>query len=957
MNKKSILAMSVAAALSSMALSPIVVADNTTAVVRGTVQDGAGTTVEVVDTSRGVSRSYDITDGRFQFRSLQPGTYEVRVVRDGNTVDTQIVTVALGGEANVVMAGSAQAMEEVVVMGERRQAADTALAEQGIVISAEDLALLPVARDLNSVALLAPGVSRGDNAFGSNVSFSGSSVAENTTYVNGLNITNFRNGLGFSEVPFEAYSQFEVKSGGYGAKYGRSTGGVINAIIKSGTNDFQVGASAYLEKPMGDKEETYASNTARNTYGENNFNIFASGALIEDRLFFYALAQQKEYDGESYGKLSGRAFKSSESTTFWLANLQGYITDNHRIELLAFNDEADFITDTFEYDYPTDTLDANLGQSINSTGGMNWVATYVGQLTNDLELQVKVGENEQNRTSLPATAVYPVVYNYDGGFQAQGLWTDFTVSEGTDTRKMARVDLSWDFGDHFIEAGFDYEKNTTIDQTVLSGGAYYLKDPTGVYNASVIGSERPNYRLRTYNNGGSFDVETSALYLSDTWRVTDNVTLELGVRNETFTNFNANGEEFISMENQWAPRFAARWDVNDRSNVFATLGMYYLPVASNTNARLSGGETYIHEYFAWDGVSVDPVTDAPINGGALLETVTFADGSVPDTRSLTDVNIEPMYQSEIMLGYQYLLNDEWTLGVTGVYRELQTSIEDVAIDAAVIDYYNSTGSWDSSLVGGSSVEEVFTGFHQYVLTNPGNDMTVYIPEMEEFVDLTKSQLGYPDAERKYTALEFSFARDMVDNWTVSGSYVLASSEGNNEGYVRSDNGQDDAGLTTNFDQPGLTDFAYGKLPNDRLHTFKAYGLYQLDMGLNLSANFVFQTGRPKNCFGIHPTDAFAAEYGDESFYCYNPETGVSDPSPRGSKGRTDNVYSLDLGASYTFDFNHSELRVGLDVFNVFHNQAITEVNESEPRANEYYGLPTSYQRGRSARFSVNYLFH
>jgi hypothetical protein len=385
--------------------------------------------------------------------------------------------------------------------------------------------------------------------------------------------------------------------------------------------------------------------------------------------------------------------------------------------------------------------------------------------------------------------------------------------------------------------------------------------------------------------------------------------------------------------------------------------MYYLPVASNTNARLSGGETYIHEYFAWDGVRVDPVTDAPINGGALLETVTFADGSVPDTRSLTDVNIEPMYQSEIMLGYQYLLNDEWTLGVTGVYRELQTSIEDVAIDAAVIDYYNSTGSWDSSLVGGSSVEEVFTGFHQYVLTNPGNDMTVYIPEMEEFVDLTKSQLGYPDAERKYTALEFSFARDMVDNWTVSGSYVLASSEGNNEGYVRSDNGQDDAGLTTNFDQPGLTDFAYGKLPNDRLHTFKAYGLYQLDMGLNLSANFVFQTGRPKNCFGIHPTDAFAAEYGDESFYCYNPETGVSDPSPRGSKGRTDNVYSLDLGASYTFDFNHSELRVGLDVFNVFHNQAITEVNESEPRANEYYGLPTSYQRGRSARFSVNYLFH
>ena len=60
---------------------------------------------------------------------------------------------------------------------------------------------------------------------------------------------------------------------------------------------------------------------------------------------------------------------------------------------------------------------------------------------------------------------------------------------------------------------------------------------------------------------------------------------------------------------------------------------------------------------------------------------------------------------------------------------------------------------------------------------------------------------------------------MAENWYVMASYTLASSKGNNEGYVRSDNGQDDAGLTTNFDQPGLTDLLY-YLPNHRRHTLK-----------------------------------------------------------------------------------------------------------------------------------------
>ena len=47
---------------------------------------------------------------------------------------------------------------------------------------------------------------------------------------------------------------------------------------------------------------------------------------------------------------------------------------------------------------------------------------------------------------------------------------------------------------------------------------------------------------------------------------------------------------------------------------------------------------------------------------------------------------------------------------------------------------------DEAAAGGDTVEEVFTGFHQYVLTNPGNDMRIYIPEQDEFIDLSSEIL-------------------------------------------------------------------------------------------------------------------------------------------------------------------------------------------------------------------------
>ena len=941
---KSVLALAIGA---TTIASPTVFADETTGTIRGSVVGVENVTkIKLTDTARGISKEIGVdTDGDFRFGSLTPGKYQLQVFNDGGIVDTQTVMVGLGGTASIVL-GQGADLEEVVVNGERISQVDVGIAESGMVISADELMEIPVARDLTSVTLLAPSVSRGDSAFGNNASFAGASVAENVSYINGLNTTNFRNGLGFSQVPFEFYDSIQVKTGGYSAKFGRSTGGVMNATTKSGTNDFKFGSSVYYGEDLSTAPNTYSADNDLDVENETETNIYASGALIQDKLFYYALYSNSVENSEYFGMLSGEGFRAKTEADFWGVKLDGYITEDHRVELTAFSDTRDIKEQAYPYDSETGTVGGSKGTNVYSRGGTNWIASYIGNLTDDMTLSVSYGMNEQDRTSIPGNQDSPYVLDYPAGYQNIGLALGQAVEVGFDEREMVRVDFSWDLADHFIEVGLDREINTSEADTTYAGNSYWLLSPSSGWA-----------RQRIYSANGSFEVESNAFDLQDTWQVTDTIELQAGLRNEAFTNKNVAGVPFIEVDNQWAPRLAASWDPTGAGNqkVFANWGMYYLPIASNTNVRMAGNELFTEQWFDWDGVCQN-ADASPCNLSNPDAIGYFGDGSVADTRSLVDTNIEPMYQSEFILGYEYVMENGMQLGVKGLYRNLETSIEDVAIDAAVIDYYNSNGSWDASAVGGATVEDVFGGFHQYVLTNPGNDMRVYIPEQDEYISLTADQLLYPEAKRQYGAVEFTFKRPFDGKWAMDASYTWGHSWGNNEGYVRSDNGQDDAGLTTNFDQPGLLDGGYGNLPNDRRHTIKAFGTYKFDMGLSLGANFMWQTGRPQNCFGIHPTDGFAAAYGDESFYC------LGELKSRGSLGRTDDYWNLDLNAQYPVAFgNNQKLLLTMDVFNLFDSDSVTEVQESgeriEGEAYQYFGEPLQYQSPRAIRFGVRYDFN
>ena len=205
-------------------------------------------------------------------------------------------------------------------------------------------------------------------------------------------------------------------------------------------------------------------------------------------------------------------------------------------------------------------------------------------------------------------------------------------------------------------------------------------------------------------------------------------------------------------------------------------------------------------------------------------------------------------------------------------------------------------------------------------------------------------------------MTLTFDREFDGGWDLHGSWTLSRSEGNYEGTVKSDNGQDDAGITTSFDQPGLTDNSDGLLPNHRAHKIKLWGSYEVNELFSTGAAMQANSPRHFGCIGFHPTDAFAQAYEAESFFCNSAAT------PRGSQLESDWIYNVDLA----FIYRPQHLPLGgtpvfrMDIFNVFDSSGVTDIREIGETAlnvpDPNYGAALRYQAPRSVRFGLSWDF-
>lgn len=957
-------AMTLSAAMPAMA-------DNVNGAIKGNIitQSGvslAGATITITDKSKGYEKTL-IADanGQFNLNQVPVGKYNVTVSQAGfEKAQINDVIIGVGKTALLEIPLVEGNIERIAVVGGAVRAVDVSVTESSLNISSEELELLPVARSLTSVALLAPGATEGDSRFGDQASFGGSSVAENAYYVNGLNMTNFRNGLGGATIPFSAYDSFQIKTGGYSSEFGRTTGGLISAVTKSGTNDFHFGVES-IYSPDSLREQAPNSVYLQNDRCEaadghcigdlfvnnqddyvNSFetNIYASGALIEDTLFFYGIYTFRDIE-EEYGNASQTSLtKEKDDDPYYLARIDWNINDDHQLMLWGFSDERTYSESTIEDPNGVGNYTVDGGTAYHKRGGESFAVRYTGNLTDDLSMSAMYGEVKFSETDYSDFDDCPTGYDADLGVDTT-CYVNFTVGANEDKREQLRVDFDWYLNDeHTLRFGYDSETNTSDATTINSGGIYYYyrtyEEGARLPNGYILPEEMKTTRVRNYKNGGAFEVENWAIYIEDQWAVTDNLTLTLGLRNDSFTNYNADGDEFVSIDNQIAPRLGASWDINGDgdSKLFITAGRYYLPVAANTNIRLAGAETYIHTWYEYEGLNADGTPIGLNNQLGEPAISNGGDGTAKPSNTLADKDLEPMYNDEIIVGYQAAINDDWSWSIKGTYRTLGNQIDD--------------GSYIFRDEDGEKIGE------NWFLFNPGNGATFNFDldgdGVTEEYSFTAEELGYPEAKRRYAAVDLSIEKSWDEVWSLKALYTWSHNYGNTEGFVKSDNGQDDAGLTQDWDHPYLMDGANGNLPADRRHNIKVYGAYAVTENFLVGANLNVASGRPWTALGAGYTP-------NPDLYDYGDTYYVGDKRyPRGSMGTTPWTARLDLNFTYNLHFNDQKVRFALDIFNVFDAATATRYDEvAEIAAGDdsaTFGLAESYQSPRRVQLSASYDF-
>jgi hypothetical protein len=276
---------------------------------------GSHVTLEVANPATGYHRELQPdSDGRYNVGGLNPGKYTVTVLQDGSTIGTRTVVVsanvqtmvpALSGvEAAASASASATNLGAIRVSGRAIDAdvmpIDVSTPEFSNNYSMSVVNQLPTGRGPESVALLSSKV-KYDNQTTGLIQMGGASPAENRYYYNEFDSTYDYNGLGATYLPAEASTSTQVLSANAGVSWTSTTGGTIASTVRQGTNRFQAGYSRYFTpatswfNPHARDSRTaqgdYYRFNSSNSHSANVANqyLFASGALVRDKLFFFAM--------------------------------------------------------------------------------------------------------------------------------------------------------------------------------------------------------------------------------------------------------------------------------------------------------------------------------------------------------------------------------------------------------------------------------------------------------------------------------------------------------------------------------------------------------------------------------------------------------------------------------------------------------------------------------------------
>jgi hypothetical protein len=905
------------AALTTLVAAPALAQSNASGNIVGRVDAAAGASVVLNNTDTGLKRVVTPdAGGRYQASAMPTGHYKVDLVRDGKVVSSVEVDVIVGQGVDASF-GPIQAVQ----VSARRNRIDVSNANNGAVFTAKELAQLPITQSVGAIIQLAPNTTRADPRYAAGASFGGGGASENSFYINGFPVTNPLTQLGASELPFGAIAQAQVLTGGFGAEFGRSIGGVVNITTKSGTNTWETGATYSIEPNAlrSKAKDVYYANTGDpankatdgTLYAKNSLNSdqtqryggYVGGPLIQDKLFMFLAAERIEQKTDGVSDTSdsvSNAIKgwthNKNTTTRVLAKFDWNISDNHRLEFTHIGDKPETDRQLSDYNYATGAHSGvvtssghfeSIANVTPTTGADTNILKYTGNLTDDLTLSALYGKNKTEHVIglSGAVANVPQIIAAPSarapGFESLYVNTQpfgngaapatLGAPGANDKVSSARMDLEYKLGEHTLRAGFDNNKlvsSSAGDQ--YAGGSAWVYASTSTPNLPVT-LNGVKYLIPNYGALGKAGYYVSKRVFSD------------------FTQAESD-QAAQYLEDKWQLTKDIVLTGGLRNESYKNKngdGVTFLEIKHQLNPRFSGvwdvnGDATTKVYGSIGRYSIQIPTHVAVRG-ASRSTLTreyfgYSGVSAVDGSPLGLVPMTGVFSSDNELGQAKLaetvaaqnlkpsFQDELTLGFEHQFSPSLNFGAKVTYRKlkSTIDDWCDGRPFDAYAAANNINTDNYGGFNCASI-NPGetNDFLVdYAGTGKNLtrVSFTAAQMGFDTTkpERTYSAIDFFAEHPLRDGWYGRVNYTLARSKGNTEGQTLSAVAQTDVAATETWDFHELMDYSNGLLTNDRKHQIKAFGYYEFSPQWTLGANLLVASGQPEECLGNYP-DALQGE--------------------------------------------------------------------------------------------------
>ncbi|MBI5280756.1 MAG: TonB-dependent receptor [Candidatus Solibacter usitatus] len=1002
-------------------LSGFAFAQETTGSIAGQVVDASGAAVpnakiEVTGPSLPAALTVNTdSTGNYKVASVPAGSYVVTASAAGFSVQKKTsVPVTLGRTSRIDFKMEVGQVTESVVVSADAAMVDTTSSSSAVNVDRSFFDLIPKGRSFYDLVNLAPGARNEGKAGGYQVD--GASGSENVFYLDGMEVTNVQYGTLSSQnrIPVEMVQQVQVKNGVMEAQYGGAMGGVVNAVVRSGSNEWHGQGGFYYSndsmsaRPRPTLEmDPLDANRAKVRYFQNAMDDYSTwnpvfsfgGPILKNKLFLFA------------------GYMPTMTTT------------NRKVTFLSNNQTGDF-SSKYTQRYLTGKLDYAPASKLRMSGSWIWNPNYTrgslparqgtdspnrnwaglgdytagnmitGQVdylaTSKLIVSFRGGYNYTNNTNRYAGSSTTFIYSTantmfsdipadmiltSAGWKQQGTSRrDFDIYKRVNLNADASYLANWK-GQHNIKFGWQTNR--------LSNSVQNLSYPTGYYRfywnqsyrcitTQCTGTQRGAYgfyRWYTYGDFGDASSDNQGLFFQDNWRVNKHLTLNLGLRSERefLPSFAKTGITAAPpIEFGWgkkiSPRIGGAWDPkgDGKMRVYASWGYFYDVMKYEMPRGSFGGALYITNYYSLDSPSVYKQlltagypTDPTKLPGRLFESV---DWRIPSN--------DPKSCEKQGLDCKGMTIDP---NLKPMKQRMLDLGYDYSINSSLVASLRYT---NRRLI--RTIEDVGTlgaGGEVYYIANPGEGITIAKSTWEPGFPVT------PKAIRNYDALELRLDKRFAKNYQYAASYTWSRSYGNYSGLASSDeDGRTSPNVNRYFDLPwlGYTEkgtMSEGRLATDRPHTLKFFGGYTQKSPLGnttISPNVQLYSGTPLttqlNAISSVPV------------YPFN----------RGDMGRTPVFYNFDMNLMHDFVplKSHESLKVRFEfsIFNLFNSSIVTNKDQTilhpddgqlqfahdadifkgfntqalmkaqDMRVSPLYGLANGFQGPRSTRLQLTFFF-